>query len=347
MRLANRTPRFQSIEGGVIVAHSQKIFDFESLGTSMEQKYRFNMNPRSLGWIAEVSEHFQHFVIREMVYRYVGTCSTGAGARVTMAPYYEPQVPTGLMDNPNAFKDFVRDLPGVKEFAAWVSDAVGVAVSQFSRLVFRTVGLTSYRPRSVDSSNGDDIESVQPGQLLVSIFSGAVADDAPIGELWCDYVVELRGARPKTSAAVQFLSTSTDDAALALHTGSVVGDSSIARATGTNTIEVQRKGTYTLIIKRVGTNPVEDIAGLSILDQQNNQQRSARLLDVISSGVFTATDTGDDFTLDVGSATEFVSVVFLRLELGDQIIIEALTSGTITSTAICLYAGAPDIYWIS
>jgi hypothetical protein len=345
-RLTNETPRFSSIQGGIVVAHAQKLFDFKSEATSANQIYRFNMNPRSLGWISEVAEHFQHFVIREMRYRYVGTCSTGAGARVTMAPYYEPQVPKGMERDENGFIEFVRDLPGVKEFAAWTQDVIQVTVAQFSRLVFRTLGLTSYIPRSVNSGV-DDIESTQPGQFLVTIFTGSVADGAPIGELWCDYVIELRGSKPRVGASAQFISTSTTDTALNLHTGNCIGDLSVALPTASNVIELQRKGHYTIMCRRNGTDPVEDTGSWTITDVAGNDVTTNRLKDTITSGAFAESTSATSQSLYVANATASFFCFFCRAEIGDLVTIPALDSGSITATRVHVFSGGLDRVWVS
>lgn len=339
-------PIFQSIEGGIVVAHSQKVFDFTAKGPSLQQVYRFHMKPNSLGWVAGIAQHFQHFIIRELNYRYVGTCSTGSGTRVTMAPYYEPQAPTGLMDNVNGFKNFIMDLPGVREFAGWTEHLLKVAITQFTRSVFRNVGFSTYRPYPVSSAS-NDIESENPGQLLVNIYSGGVADGAPIGELWADYVVELRAATTRRSGSVQFLSVETTDTALNLHTGNFVGDLGIAKPISSNVIEMQQKGRFTLICVRDGTNPNENFAAWTITDQSNNTVTTDRVIDSLNAGAYTANDTLDDTGFDVASASQNIVIAMFDAELGDQITIPALSSGTITQTRIHIIAEHTLVSWES
>ena len=320
--VANTGPRFRSVPGGVIVSHSQKLGSVK--GSTSGEAFKFPFNPREFGWIGDVAEHFQHFRVHALSFRYVGRVSTGSGGTCVMAPYYEASPPLAFDAGPNGFLDFLRDLPGVREFAVWASDAVGAAVSNFTRTVFRTIGVLAARPRAGDGAPFYS-EAENPGYILGMVIddSGGASPGRNSGELWVDYSIELSAARGKTASFWSAVSASTDDADLGLDTASYIGEPSFAAGSGTNTITILKGGLATLIIRRTGTNPVEASASIVVNDYTGEDVTTDRVIDSIASSILSQNATVANQALVVGSATVYITIGFFRFRHGDQLVIPA------------------------
>lgn len=343
VRQKSNAPIFKATSNGVIVRHSQRIGAIN--GSSGGLPFAYPMSPAQLGWIAQLAEHFQHFVIHEMKYRYVGRISTGSGGTVTMAPYYEATLPPEIEQGANGLFDFLQDLPGVQEFASWAIDQVGVVAKDFTRQIFRTVGFVKALPSSAPTDPTQ--ESTNPGWVLGQCVDSSGGAGRWSGDLWCDYVVELSAPRSTISRSVQYLSASTDDADLALPTANYIGDKSIAVPYATNSLKFLRAGDYTIVIKRTGGTPVENTASIVATDQNGTVVTTKRVKDSVQAGVFgdnaTFNDTGDQ----VGSSTVYLSVIYGRFQFGDYLQFPALSSGTLTSTHIRIIPASVNLVYES
>jgi hypothetical protein len=334
-----RDPVVKPIPGGVRVTHMERALSVNCAADKVKYE-RIEVSPRNLPWIKGFSHHFQNFRVVKFHVHSAPVASTSSGTRIVMSPYYSSSVPYVAVPGANdkALVDF-GTLPGAKQFAGWAEAKVAWLASRAVRQTFKLFNIRA-APQALTEIQATEDET--PGYVIIELNSPGTAQH--VADMWVEYTFDLIDPMVQPNGAAIY-SASTTSSNLALE--------ACAKASGFlgnyrfygNTITFNCSGFYTLIIAQEGTDPLPDYDGHTVADGVGNDVTTARLIsawDVSSVTLDTVMDSAD-FALQAESSTRAIQVLFLDVRGGDVLTIDALTSGTLTSTTIHLLPTAPGI----
>jgi hypothetical protein len=337
-KLLNRgQPRLTSIPNGLRVVHAERLVADLKAGDS---HYSYRVSPKSFDWIGGLSDHFQQFRVKKFDFYFVPKVGTSINATVTMAPYYEAANPYPQRSSNSVLVE-IASLPGVTSFAAWSEGKAAWLARNAVRSTFRLLGITG--PKSAGGNVGDD-ESKQPGYALVHV--SADGSSTKVGDLWVEYEFELLGPVKSLGFGLALYSASTDDTDLALQSAWAAGNVDDFTLSG-NTITFYRPGPYTVAIVQTATSPVQDTDGHLVYDQNDDDVTSDRMVPTydVSAAGYIATPNTSSLIYETASSTVAMQAFGLRVQYGDYLVIDALTSGSsLTSTKISVSYGAPTAF---
>jgi hypothetical protein len=338
----NGQPRFRAIPNGIQITHAERLHEGIKDGVPA---VALRVGPGSLKFLSGISHHFQAFRIRKWEVAWVPRSGTDKAGRVTMAPWYSSESMLDDSVSPVCGNPIVdmSTLPGAREFAKWAPNKVGWLAERATRQVFKLIGFKSIADLD-GTGNYDQDESRVPGYMVVEA-SASEGESVAVGNLWVHYTIDLLDQYGGSGKGLAIQSVSTDDAALALQSARISGDITDFVLRG-NGITFLSPGYYTVTLTQNGTSPVEDNDGHLITDAYGDDVTTTRMMSVYdtSDAAIATTANGSqksqEYTL---SSTRVVHVMRFSTEYGDTLTIDALTSGSVTSTYINISKGSPPI----
>lgn len=341
-------PQFTALPGsvGFLLKHKEHFLSVIASATAGTDNHSFQVNSKMVPYLKGMLSHFQHWTIRKLVAHWRPAQGTGSQIKVTSAFYNECEDPPKSGAN-GSILSFLANLPGVKQFAGWAIEEVGMMAKELTRSVFKVVGAVAFEPVVGSNVPATLLESLVPGHFVFQVdYGGQAAGDA-LGDWWLEYEVELRMPTVAATDMYQTYSAETASAALALPTAQYLGNRSIYTPVGTNTIRINTSGPHTVMLRLVGTDLVPDNDGHLVRDYNGVDVTTRRLMDgydISSVAPYQSADTDDQqWASGTGAGTSgFVQVLFFDFQLGDELTIDALTSGSLTTTMLLIQEGAPQ-----
>jgi hypothetical protein len=331
-----KQPKFSSVPNGISVAHTEKIMASVSSDNTV---HAIRVHPDSTMYAAGIGHHFQQFRVKRFDLHYVPKGGTSTKGTVTLAPYYDADDPAGDVPTTSGVVD-ISTLPGATQFANWATGRAGWLARNASRAVFRNLGLMTVHGEGSSVQDMINDESKTPGWIIYQV-SRSSDSQGEVGSLWCGYEFEfLDPIVAPGKMALSIESGSTSSSALALHTANFVGDPTSFKLKG-NTITFRSPGWYTVIIVQDGTDPVIDDDGHLITDVSGTDVTADRLTKIYDTSAQTLSTPASSasqqaYAADSGTALQ---CLFLHVQMGDVLTIDALTGGTLTSTRVHIVRG--------
>jgi hypothetical protein len=340
--IAQRDPQFLPYAGGVRIRHSEKHCNV----AAKNEMYALRVHPKSIKFLAGISEHFTNFRINKWEVRYAPRASTSVGVSVYMAPCYSSDIPVVKGGSSNLLLGRplidLSGLPGSRQFAAWAEGKVGWMATRATRSVFKLLNIVGAASPG-GGANSLQEEAKTPGYVLCVV--DADGSDTGTGSLWVDYDVTLIDPMAPGLGGVSYYKAETDGSALALQTARVSGASDSYLPYG-NSIQFLVPGVYTVVISIDGTStPLQDYDGHLIYDINDIDVTSARLLPVfdISSSAYDAALNPASYGVAAGTTTRSSLTFYVEMQYGDSIQIDNVTSGTLATTVVNISRGAPPL----
>jgi hypothetical protein len=338
-----RQPLIENVKGGLRVAHRE-----------LYNQAHLNNNDRAIpvtpfvgAFLRNFATNYQNYRVEKFEVIYSPSAPTDSGGKILMAPSYSSFNP--IRKEVAGDKKSIWDLSqmdGATSFAAWAEGACGWLASKAARQTFRVLGIVG-EPTDLNAGNlaADSDEASIPGYVIIS--PNDVSGDPEGGDLWIDYSFIFSGPVAQ-SLTTTYYSASTDDSALALHNGKVLGWSGGFHVNG-NRITFNYPGNYTLIFKFEGDTIVLDQDGHAFHDQNGTSVIGSRLAaayDLSDAGFDTSLNSSDHNLWVSGASTAGAMqvVCFTGVKPGDYMDIDTFTSKTsLSSTLIHIIPTGPNI----
>jgi len=333
-RFMSAPPKFRQLKDGSIeITNEESVLAVGSSDTGLAMQGSIAVRPQSFGWLSGIAEHFQNYQFTSVKAEYRPLAPTSTPGAVVVAPFYQPDDPT-RGNNKTGSLSWMKALPGAKQFSVWAPGAVGMAAEQLTRMVFNIVGLTSNG--ASQASAPESKYSTTPGYILYGL--EGINDTFEKGNIWVKYTVRLHAPKQSHgSSNLQIYSQSTDSSALALQSAVAIGARGLYELSG-NRIKFLRPGSYAVWMHTSGTSTVQDLDGHTMED--NNGRTVSRWTPgyVPSTGsVVASADSQSSGSHAVVGTNDYGTLTYVEAAYGDSLIIDALTSGTLSSTMICIF----------
>jgi len=238
-------PKVTSREGHFIISHREYVADV--LGSVSFQVVSFPINPglsSLFPWLASIANSFDSYVVHKMVFHYETTSATTTVGSVNLAIDFD------AVDTPPTSKAAMLNSEGSVRTAPWTSVSMPVSSQNLKKFA---------RERFVrsDTVAAADQKTYDLGVLYVGT-SGQVSSGLDIGELYVDYVIELR--TPQQFIPVLASQTVRIQSADGFSASNLFGDSVNTygdlpfNVTGTNNLIVLQAGEYLVALASAATS---------------------------------------------------------------------------------------------